>query len=52
MFVGAGRLGIRRRSTPICGRRTKFSAFSWALDLKSEARACPQLLRRGEPGLE
>src|SRR5512139_532896 len=38
MFVRGGRLGIRRRSTLTCCRRTRFSASSWALDLKIDAR--------------
>src|SRR5450759_553583 len=33
----SGRFGIRRRSTLICCRRTRISASSFALDLKSEA---------------
>jgi hypothetical protein len=38
IFVRAGRFGIRRRSTLICCRRTRFSASSSARDLNSEAR--------------
>src|SRR5947209_6456800 len=34
-----GRFDARRRSTLICCRRTRISASSFALDLKSEARA-------------
>ena len=38
VLLRCGRLGVRRRSTLICCRRTRFSASSVALALKREAR--------------
>ena len=49
-FVRAGRLGIRRRSTLTCCRRTRFSASSSARDLNSDAKTAKISLNRSVIG--